>query len=75
VNLILDIFFCFPIIQELHDGVKIVLISWFKPLAVMRNESFVLDVGKKFFVDITFTDIASRNKLKSEMDILAKMKQ
>jgi len=35
VNFILDIWLFFPIIQEFHDGVKVVFISWFKPLAVM----------------------------------------
>ena len=65
VNLILDILIPFSIIQEFFDSLKVVHISWFKPLAVMQNKSFVLVEGKKFCVDVTFTDYAMRNALKS----------
>lgn len=63
MNLILDIWFFLPVIEEFDDGIKIAFIAWFKSLAVMQHESFVLVDGKKFFVDITFSDFAMGNVL------------
>jgi hypothetical protein len=65
MNLILDIWFFFSLIQELHDGGETVPISWFKSLAVMQNESSVPDVGSQSLVDIGFTDCAVINALKN----------